>query len=115
MARHRLRRAHGPAGGWRFDDAIGPFRFLFWDDGQLGGYLILRGGIARSGSRAGILDWEASEPQIKRELLSAAVCWGRFKSVDIWSASLDAETKETLSGGLLGRANWDLRMSFTDA
>jgi len=138
---------------WRFDDAVGPFRFLFWDDDELQGYLILRGGVGRTGPRAGILDWEGSRPGIKGDLLTAAIHGGRFKSVDIWSASLDAATKDVLSRKgfvprpgrssvahpeptvlvkrlgdeegrgdwtlgarlMLERANWDLRMSYTDA
>jgi len=79
----------------RFSDAVGPFRFLFWDEERLEGYLILR--ASAGGSRVAILDWEATDGTIKRGLLSAAIEWGRFESLSIWAASLDDETGELLS------------------
>jgi hypothetical protein len=82
---------------WRFEDPFRAFRFLYWDDGELQGYLILstRHPALRP-TEIAIVDWEAANTQIKNELLRTAIDWGGFDSLTIWSATLPEETRALL-------------------
>ena len=94
----RLRHARGEAFfAWRFADPFRTFRFLYWDDGALQGYLILSAHLPASGRRdIEIVDWEATNAEVKDALLRAAIGWGRFDTLTIWSATLAEETRAML-------------------
>jgi len=82
---------------WRFADPFRVFRFLYWDDGGLDGYLILSARLgARGAADITILDWEATDARIKTALLSAAIDRGRFGRITVWSATLDEEDLSSL-------------------
>jgi hypothetical protein len=77
--------------GWRFRNPLHAYRFLFWDGDGLEGYLVLQ--ASRFGSRhvVNIVDWEATCPSVGAELLRAAVEWGQFPNVAVWTASLSVD------------------------
>jgi GNAT superfamily N-acetyltransferase len=83
---------------WRFQNPLSRYRFLFWQGARLEGYLVLRTSVYQHRYREGvsIVDWEAANPQVQADLLHAAVLWGDFDKLTIWSASLPAETKRVL-------------------
>ena len=43
-----------------------------------------------------IVDWEASHMEARADLLRAAVQWGNFDTMTVWSASLPDEVKALL-------------------
>jgi GNAT superfamily N-acetyltransferase len=84
---------------WRFQNPLSRYRFLFWDEDGLKGYLVLQEYVTPylSKTRVNIVDWEAVNSHVSSELLRAAVrCCGLF-DMEIWSATLDNEKKMFLS------------------
>ena len=78
---------------WRFADPFRTFRFLYWDDGALQGYLILSAHLPTTGrTDIEIVDWEASDIEVKDALLRAAIGLGRFDTLTIWSTTLPEST-----------------------
>src|SRR5262249_31392774 len=65
---------------WRFRDPSKEYRFLYWDESRLEGYLVLskRGSDLGKWQRVYVSDLEATDARIRRALLSAAMNWGRF-------------------------------------
>jgi GNAT superfamily N-acetyltransferase len=76
---------------WRFGSALSIYRFLYWEDGRLEGYLVLE--TPRRPHRVvRIVDWAASAMEPREDLLRAAIRWGRFADLRVWSATLPAQT-----------------------
>ena len=83
---------------WRFRNPLCDYRFLFWDESGLEGFLILQ--LARHAKAADIrfVDWEASKPEILDAMLSRLVEFRGYDSLSIWSATLPANIKASLQG-----------------
>lgn len=83
--------------GWRFQNPLHEYRFLFYEDGGLEGYLVLQ--AYRGDRRRGvnIVDWEGTTGQIRADLLRAAIEWGDFDQLSAWTATLPDEALEQLS------------------
>ena len=75
---------------WRYQSPLSDFRFLYWGDAHLEGYLVLSTRASDLGSwyRVYIADLEASDIKIRSELLAAAIRWGQFPELVTWAASL---------------------------
>ncbi len=88
---------------WRFQNPLSDYRFLFWGNSQLEGYLVLQTSVNAQDDTAwvNIVDWEATNAQVQADLLQAALTWGEFKEVEIWSATLAEPAKQ-----LLGQAGF---------
>jgi hypothetical protein len=83
---------------WRFQNPLSIFRFMFWEGAELEGYLILQTqAIPGNDTWINIVDWEASHMEARADLLRAAIQWGNFDTVTVWSASLPNEVKTLLS------------------
>ena len=78
---------------WRFQNPLCEYRFLYYDHTELEGYLVL-GKPPFAG--VSIVDWEASDVGVRDQLLRAAVEWGRFEKLTIWSATLSGEVRKLL-------------------
>jgi len=81
---------------WRFQNPISKYRFLYWEDSRLRGYLVLRTSIHGYNPDVEIVDWEAANGSVRADLLHAAIEWGNFDSMTLWSATLPVETKALL-------------------
>ena len=81
---------------WRFTNPRSEYRFLFWEDTAVKGYLVLQFDRRRKRDRIGLVDWEAANLQVKAEMLEAAIEYGPFESIFLWSATLSQEEKEIL-------------------
>lgn len=81
---------------WRFNNPLSRYRFLFWEELKLEGYLILQTRLNNNTSRVNIVDWEASNPRTRSELLQAALCLGSFDALSIWTATLAGGIKDLL-------------------
>ena len=73
---------------WRFQNPRSQYRFLFWEDARLEGYLVLCRLIQADRPAVSIVDWEATNAQVRAELLEAVIRWGNFQWLLIWSATL---------------------------
>jgi len=74
---------------WRFQNPFSEYRFLYWGETRLEGYLVLNRKTSHlvAGTRVYIADLEASDPQVRSELLSVAVRAGRFPELVTWATS----------------------------
>jgi hypothetical protein len=82
---------------WRFQNPRSEYRFLYWGDEQIDGYLALRGRINHNDGKVMIVDWEATELEIARQLLQAAIQLGDFTALSIWSETLSLDMKQLLT------------------
>lgn len=75
---------------WRFRNPMREYRFLFWDDGGLQGYLVLQRSLSDASDQdlVNIADWEAADEHIAAELLRASLDRGRFARVQAWGAAV---------------------------
>ena len=73
---------------WRLANPLCDYRFVFWNESGLEGFLVLQ--LARNGESAdiSIVDWEASRPDILEAMLSRVVEIGGYDRLSIWSATL---------------------------
>ena len=83
---------------WRFRDPANECRFLYWERGQLEGYLVLNRPRFHKPSDFGvhILDCEATAEETRADLLAAAVAKGKFADLRSWTISLPESTKRVL-------------------
>ena len=83
--------------GWRFANPLHEYRFLLAGTGRLEGYLILQAYRLFPGRGANIVDWEASDPDVREALLRAAIDWGGFGELTTWTMSFSAEIPTLLA------------------
>jgi hypothetical protein len=88
---------------WRFANPRAVYRFLFWTDLRMEGYLILQAKLYKDKAKINIVDCEATSMRVRADLLEAVIKWGNFAELNIWSAPFSAETKT-----LLNRAGFEL-------
>jgi hypothetical protein len=83
---------------WRFQNPLSRYRFLYWDEDGLKGYLVLQEYVTQylSRTRVNIVDWEATSLQAREGLLRAAVSCCGFFDMGIWTSTLDSEKKMLL-------------------
>ncbi|MCX6043820.1 MAG: GNAT family N-acetyltransferase [Chloroflexi bacterium] len=83
---------------WRYQNPLSTYRFLFWENPELEGYLVLQTSVHAQADTAwvNIVDWEATTHQVQADLLQTALTWGQFKEVEIWSATLAESAKQML-------------------
>ena len=82
---------------WRYRDPLHEYRFLVQGADRLRGYLVLQAHRAEPERGIRIVDWEATTPEIRMDLLRAALEWGRFPELIVWSATLPSETDGPLT------------------
>jgi GNAT superfamily N-acetyltransferase len=81
---------------WRFQNPFSCYRFLFWEDSRMDGYLVLQRKLYKDQAQVNIVDWEAANAQVRADLLWAAIHLGNFDGLTIWSATLSNEVKRLL-------------------
>jgi GNAT superfamily N-acetyltransferase len=72
---------------WRFRNPMRQYRFLYWDERRLEGYLVLQIGRPPLG-RVHVVDWEARDDVVRAELLRAALSGGEYPELVVWAATL---------------------------
>jgi hypothetical protein len=84
--------------GWRFRHPFHEYRFLFWGEGELRGYLVLGRSTSQLDDtmRVRLVDWCAADPGVLQTLLTTALEWGRFSRFETWTAGLDDSTRALL-------------------
>lgn len=81
---------------WRFSNPLSLYRFLFWEDTRMEGYLVLQTRLHKDKVKVNIIDWETSNAQVRADLLQAAIRLGNFDDLNIWSATLSEGVKALL-------------------
>lgn len=83
---------------WRFRNPLHEYRFLYWDDGALQGYLVLQRYLAEGADRQriNIVDWEAIDERVRARLLSVALSRGAFARVHTWTVGATAPVRRLL-------------------
>ena len=78
---------------WRFRNPLSDYRFLYWQEARLEGYLVLSRRRSDRGSydRVYIADFEATSTRIRSALLGAAINLGRFPELVTWTCTLSAD------------------------
>ncbi len=98
---------------WRFENPLSLYRFLFWEGTKLEGYLVLQtSAYAGESAWVNIVDWEATDSQVGADLLQAAIHWGDFDDLNIWSGTLSDEAKKLLRNAgfkVLDETKWKTR------
>jgi GNAT superfamily N-acetyltransferase len=80
---------------WRFQNPLSRYRFLFWEEDRLQGYLVLQEYTSEYASEdvLNIVDWEATNAVILSGLLQAVVsAFAKARPLIIWSATLPPPT-----------------------
>jgi hypothetical protein len=91
----RLRHVRDPAYfSWRFGNPRFCYRFLFWGGNNPDGYMVVQNKVGHS--HVNIVDWEARTPQIRSDLLEAAIKLGQFRTMGTWGATLPGSAIEAL-------------------
>ena len=86
--------------GWRFANPLSDFRFLYWGDTRIDGYLVLARRASDLGAfdRVYVADLEGADESVRAGLLRAAIERGRFPVLAVWSGTLGDKALQTLSG-----------------
>ncbi len=82
---------------WRYRNPLYEYRFLFRESDRLAGYLVLRADRKDPARGVNIVDWEATTPALREELLRAAVAWGSFPELTVWTATVPPDTLAAVS------------------
>jgi acyl-CoA synthetase (AMP-forming)/AMP-acid ligase II/GNAT superfamily N-acetyltransferase len=84
---------------WRYGNPMSRYRFLFWDEGRVQGYLVLQTSLhlgSGSGSRVNVLEWAATTARARDGLLRCVVERGAFPEVRVWAASAARSARRLL-------------------
>jgi GNAT superfamily N-acetyltransferase len=76
---------------WRFQNPLHEYRFLCCGGDRLEGYLVLQAYRPDRSRGVNIVDWEGTTDRVRADLLRAAVEWGNFEQLSIWTATLSDE------------------------
>jgi GNAT superfamily N-acetyltransferase len=100
---------------WRFRNPLHEYRFLYWDEGELQGYLVLQRYLSDRADRQGvnIVDWEVTDERARAGLLAAVLDWGGFDRLQAWTAGVGEPVRALLgqhgftpdSGGVRARCS----------
>ena len=82
---------------WRYRNPLYEYRFLFRATDRLDGYLVLRADPKDPARGVNVVDWEATTPVLREELLRTAVNWGNFPQLTIWAATVPIDTLAVVS------------------
>lgn len=79
---------------WRYKNPLSLYRFFFYKDAKLEGFLVLQtSAFAVDSNWVDIVDWEATNTQVLADLLQAAIQRGNFHRLVIRWATLTDEEK----------------------
>ena len=83
---------------WRFRNPLSDYRYLYWEESCLDGYLILASRASDLGAfyRVYVADLVATSASVRAGLLAAAARWGRFPEIATWSATLSEDELQDL-------------------
>jgi GNAT superfamily N-acetyltransferase len=80
---------------WRFQNPLSRYRYIFWGNDRLDGYLVLQEYTSEYANRKvlNIVSWEGSNVTIQKSLLRVAIAaFAKGREVMVWSANLSQQT-----------------------
>jgi hypothetical protein len=79
--------------GWRFQNPLSRYQFVFWDDPRLEGYLTLQVPNQTNGTKVSlnVVDWEATSVQVLSGMLQTVFRWRSVSDLTLWSSTLSSE------------------------
>ena len=83
---------------WRLGNPLSEYRFVFFGESPLQGFLVLRSARLGDGADISIVDWGATKLDILGAMLARVVETGGYDSLSIWSAAFDADSLARLEG-----------------
>jgi hypothetical protein len=83
--------------GWRYRNPLHEYRFLYRERDRLEGYLVLQADRRDPWRGVNVVDWEATTPEIREELLLAAVARGGFSQLTVWTGTLPGDMLPVIS------------------
>lgn len=99
---------------WRFQNPISQYRFLYWKNKKLEGYLVLQTSVYTDNvCRVSIVDFEATSERVYKHLLLATLQLGKFGFITIWTSTLKEEINSLLKS--LGFKILKKKMGVADA
>jgi GNAT superfamily N-acetyltransferase len=81
---------------WRFQNPFCQYRFLYWQDEGLQGYLVLQQWIKRHRNLVNIVDWEFTSAEVLENLLQAVVQLTDAEKITFWGVELPEATERRL-------------------
>ena len=82
---------------WRFQNPLSQYRFLYWNDTRLEGYIVLQTSVYTDNiCWISIVDIEASSEIVLRDLLNSAINFGKFGFITIWTSTLKEDINSLL-------------------
>jgi GNAT superfamily N-acetyltransferase len=75
---------------WRFQNPRSAYRFFFFDDGNLRGYLVLEARRQGASFKARLADWEATDLKVAGELLHAVVRSAGILRLTTWTGAFES-------------------------
>jgi GNAT superfamily N-acetyltransferase len=81
---------------WRYKNPLSLYRFLFWEESGLEGFLVLQTKRYKDYINVNMVDWEAADPRVRSGLLQTAIELGNFDKLVIWSTAISNEAKAVL-------------------
>ncbi len=82
--------------GWRFQNPLSHYRFLFCRDSRLEGFLVLRASIVPWRSEVSVVALRAGRVEVRSALIGSAVKLMERGTLRIWSATLAVAEREAL-------------------
>lgn len=84
---------------WRFRNPLSRYRFVYWDEARLEGYLVLQEYTSEFGDResVNIVDWEGSSSAVREGLLRSTLAVARGRRLSTWTATLPEATVQLLA------------------
>ena len=78
---------------WRFANPLSRYHFIYSDNRQLDGYLVLHEYASEMANHevVNVVDWEAADPAVLERLLRGAIAIASRRPIVIWSATLSQD------------------------
>jgi len=81
---------------WRYRNPLSDYRFMYWREARVEGFMVLSLWRDGNGADIRILDWEASRPEILHAMLRRLAALGGCDTLSIWTATLGPECRKVL-------------------
>jgi len=82
--------------GWRFQNPRSQYRFLFWCNSKMEGYVVLQATASPSTEPICIVDWQATSDQVRAELLESVLRLASDRTLLTWAGTLAESERRIL-------------------
>ena len=81
---------------WRFRNPLCDYRFLYRDESDLRGFVVLQLARGADAAAVNLVDWEAATPEILDAMIEALVEIPGYDALSTWTATIPRSAMETL-------------------